>query len=154
MNEAESREWRDRLGEVMTEYDLKRVLEQVERHIRFGRTSEKEIQPLSERQSGQTSGTGTDLLPLPPTPAYSSGRKARFLASRDYSQNEMLEIVIDAVERGVADTALALIISARASRSPFLRRAAKSTPQFQKNLSSNEVKDWEAASPQDRLWFV
>src|SRR5271166_1030672 len=126
MNEAESREWRDRLGEVMTEYDLKRVLEQVERHIRFARTSEKEIQPLSERQSGQTSGTGTDLLPLPPTPAYSSGRKARFLASRDYSQNEMLEIVIDAVERGVADTALALIISARASRSPFLRRAAKS----------------------------
>ncbi len=28
------------------------------------------------------------------------------------------------------------------------------THQFQKNLSSNEVKAWEAASPQDRLWFV
>ena len=89
----------------MTEHDLKWILEQVEQHIRFGRTSEKEIQPFSERRSGPMSGTGTDLLPLPPTPAYSSGRKARFLASRDYSQNEMLEIVIDAVERGVADTA-------------------------------------------------
>jgi hypothetical protein len=100
MNEAESKEWRDRLGEVMTEHDLKWILEQVEQHIRFGRTSEKEIQPFSERRSGPMSGTGTDLLPLPPTPAYSSGRKARFLASRDYSQNEMLEIVIDAVERG------------------------------------------------------
>jgi hypothetical protein len=27
-------------------------------------------------------------------------------------------------------------------------------PSVSKNLSSNEVKAWEAASPQDRLWFV
>jgi hypothetical protein len=51
------------------------------------------------------SGAPTDLLPLPPTAAYSSGRRARFLASQEYTENEMLEIIIDAVERGVADTA-------------------------------------------------
>src|SRR5271166_467485 len=38
--------------------------------------------------------------------------------------------------------------------SAVTRTEASITPQFQKNLSSNEVKDWEAASPQDRLWFV
>jgi hypothetical protein len=45
MNEAESKQWREQLGRVMTEYDLQWVLEQVEQHIRFGKTSEKEIQP-------------------------------------------------------------------------------------------------------------
>jgi hypothetical protein len=105
MSEAESRQWREQLGRVMTEYDLQWVLEQVEQHIRFGKTSEKEIQPCSERRPGSMSGAPTDLLPLPPTAAYSSGRKARFLASQEYTENEMLEIIIDAVERGVADTA-------------------------------------------------
>jgi hypothetical protein len=105
MNEDESREWRNRLGEVLTEYNLQWVLEQVEQHIRLGRTSEEEIQTFSERRTRPTGGTGSDVPTLSPTPAYSPGRKARFVASRDFTANEILEIIIDAVERGIADTA-------------------------------------------------
>jgi hypothetical protein len=102
MNESESSRWRSLLREVLTEYNLHWVLEQVEQEIRLGRTSEKEIQTFSERQAGPITPTGSEFVTLSPTPAHSTGRKAKFLASRDYTQNEILEIVISTQSSGLS----------------------------------------------------
>jgi len=105
MNEDESRQWREQLREVLTEHKLQWILEQVEQQERLGSTSEEEIRTFSEKRRNPTSEPGSDLFPLSPTQEYSPGRKARFVATREYTPSEMLEILIDAIERGVVDTA-------------------------------------------------
>ena len=105
MNEEESGQWRDRLSEVLSQYRLQWVLEQVTQNIRLGNTSEEEVPTSTETEPRPTTGTLSDLLVPVWPPARRSGRRARFVASREYSPKEMLKILIEAIERAVVDTA-------------------------------------------------
>ncbi len=97
MNDEESGQCRQRLGEVVIRHQLAWVLEQVEQHFRLRRTSEEKIQTISERR-GTGLAQGSRGVPLTPTGAYSPGPKARFVATREFTAREKLEILVDAIE--------------------------------------------------------
>ncbi|MBI4516859.1 MAG: hypothetical protein HY699_13700 [Deltaproteobacteria bacterium] len=103
MTEDEVAEWRRHLADVLKHHNLGWVIEQVEQHLRLGKTTEEEIQTFGERYSPAGSGERRSLS-LPPV-TYPRGRKARFLSTREYEAREALKVWIDAMEAAIADTA-------------------------------------------------
>jgi hypothetical protein len=93
-----------RLVEALKEHDLHWVVEQVEQEVRLGKTSEEEIQTFSESPVRSSAETEREQIE-PHAPAYRGGRKAKFVGTREYRPQEVLEILVSATERAVVDTA-------------------------------------------------
>jgi hypothetical protein len=100
MNEQDYDKIYSAVSEVLRQKEMLWVLEQVDEQIRFGKTESKEISP-KERAHRQSN--------LPTLETSSRMRKSRrgepeeFLVSTEYSAQEKLHLLIDAIEQSVVN---------------------------------------------------
>lgn len=99
MTEQECREVYDQLAKMLSENKLDWVIEQVAEEILFGKTDEREVQPLKKIDSKKPDlfqeASEEHFLP--------KGPRTKFPVTSEYKEGEKLELLIKAVEQVIVN---------------------------------------------------
>ncbi len=96
MNGAEIRDVDRRLRDVVTNHDLDWVLDQVDEEIRVGKLTQKKVTTYKEDED-RNSFSDQSFKPV---------SKAMLTASIEYSDQEKLLLLVDAIEQAVVNTTI------------------------------------------------
>ncbi len=99
MNELDYQEAYDTLVEILNNNGLGWVASQVDEHIRIGKTIQKEIETLKEDRYPQL--FSDDVYQS----RFRKGARDTFPVVEEYQPRERLELLVDAIEKVVLDTA-------------------------------------------------
>ncbi len=95
MTDQEAMETWAALSAVLTRFNLEDILRRVEAYIREGKPEEREIEQLEERPGGEGRLFQTEDVRRRP------GRRSRYLAVIEYTPQERVQILADAILHAV-----------------------------------------------------
>ena len=101
MDNQECNEVYERLMEMLAENKLDWIVEQVNQQVQLGKTIIKETETLKHQEKEFSQLYEDDVY----IPKVKKGPKAKFPVTEDYTPNEKLNLLLDAIEQAIVNTA-------------------------------------------------
>jgi len=91
----------ERLLHMLDKNKINWVVEQVKQQVQLGKTIEKEIETLKHKEKEFAQLREDDVY----IPKVKKGPKAKFPVTEEYTPNEKLNLLLDAIEQAIVNTA-------------------------------------------------